>query len=122
MRSFTDRDVEVTVGNLLRAGVALAAAVVFSDGVVYLWRHGAETAGFHQFHGEPADLKSVRGIIRAAAALRPAGMIQLGLLLLIATPIARVAFSVFAFIRQRDRLYAAITLMVLGLLSYSLFG
>ena len=49
-------------------------------------------------------------------------MIQLGLLLLIATPVARVAFSLVAFIRQRDRTYIVITTIVLGLLLYSLMG
>jgi uncharacterized membrane protein len=49
-------------------------------------------------------------------------VIQLGLLLLIATSIARVGFSVFAFAIERDRLYAAITLVVLAVLFASLFG
>jgi len=48
------------------------------------------------------------------------GIIQLGLLLLIATPVARVAFSVVAFAAERDWLYVAITLIVLAILIYSL--
>jgi uncharacterized membrane protein len=39
---------------------------------------------------------------------------------LIATPIARVMFSVYAFARQRDWLYVCFTLVVLALLVYSL--
>jgi uncharacterized membrane protein len=50
------------------------------------------------------------------------GIIQFGLLFLIATPIARVAFSVIAFALQRDRVYVSVTLIVLGLLLYSLVG
>jgi uncharacterized membrane protein len=46
----------------------------------------------------------------------------LGLLLLIATPVARVAFSVLAFALQRDRTYIFVTLIVLGMLIYSLTG
>jgi uncharacterized membrane protein len=49
-------------------------------------------------------------------------MIQLGLLFLIATPVARVAFSVYAFMRERDKTYVIITLIVLAILLYSLFG
>jgi len=49
-------------------------------------------------------------------------LIQLGLLLLIATPVARVAFSVVAFAMQRDRLYVAVALIVLAVLMYSLMG
>ena len=47
---------------------------------------------------------------------RGRALIQLGLLLLIATPVARVAFSVFAFERQRDWTYVGITLFVLAVL------
>ncbi|PYT34851.1 MAG: DUF1634 domain-containing protein, partial [Acidobacteria bacterium] len=48
------------------------------------------------------------------------GIIQLGLLLLIATPIARVAYLVYAFARPGDRLYALIALIVLLLLTCGL--
>jgi uncharacterized membrane protein len=47
---------------------------------------------------------------------------QLGLLLLIATPIARVMFSAVAFAMERDRMYVGFTLIVLAVLLYSLFG
>ncbi len=63
-----------------------------------------------------------------AAALTLAGMvasvrilIQTGIVVLIATPVARVAFSVFGFAREGDRLYVGITLFVLGTLLYGLF-
>jgi uncharacterized membrane protein len=47
--------------------------------------------------------------------------VQLGVLLLIATPVARVAFSALAFARQRDYTYVALTLFVLAVLLCSLF-
>ena len=50
------------------------------------------------------------------------GLIQLGLLLLVATPVARVVFSVFAFARQHDLTYVVLTMMVLAVLIYSLVG
>jgi uncharacterized membrane protein len=61
-------------------------------------------------------------IVQQASDLRGRGLIQLGLLLLIATPVARVIFSVFAFARQRDATYVLITLIVLAVLVYSLFS
>jgi uncharacterized membrane protein len=118
---WTDQQVEEIVGNLLRAGVLLAAAVVFLGGVLYLARHGGERADDRIFHGEPADLRSPAGIVEDALALSSRGIIQLGILLLIATPVARVIFSVFAFARQRDYVYVAVTLVVLAVLLYSLF-
>jgi uncharacterized membrane protein len=48
-------------------------------------------------------------------------VIQLGLILLIATPVARVALSLLAFAVQKDKMYVVVTAIVLGLLVYSLF-
>ena len=110
------------VGNLLRAGVILSAVVVFLGALVYLARHGMETPSYRAFHSEPYDLRSVRGILADAFARRGRGIIQLGLLLLIATPVARVAYLVYAFARQKDRLYTAVALIVLLLLAYGLAG
>src|SRR5262245_52778221 len=120
--AWTDERVEQRLGNLLRAGVLLAAGVVALGGAVYLVRHGAEPADLHSFRGEPEGLRSREGVVRGALAGRGRSLIQLGVLLLIATPVARVAFSLYAFARQRDRTYVAVTLIVLVVLLVSLFG
>ena len=121
-RQWTDQKVEEGIGNLLRVGVTLAAAVVLFGGSIYLARHGRTAPQYHVFRGEPADLRTISGIVKAALAFQGRGLIQLGLLLLIATPVARVAFSVAAFAIQRDRLYVVVTLIVLAVLVYSLAG
>ena len=119
-RQWTDQYAEEWIGNLLRGGVTLAAAVVLFGGTVYLVRHGLAAPQYHVFVGEPTDLRTLSGIVKDALTFRGRGLIQLGLLLLIATPIARVAFSVVAFVIQRDRLYVLVTLIVLAVLIYSL--
>ncbi len=119
---WSDEQVELFIGNLLRYGVMTAAAVAFAGGVIVLIHHGAATADYRQFAGEPAALKSITGVVAGAARLDGRAVIQLGLLLLIATPIARVAFSLVAFVRQHDRMYTVITGIVLALLLYSLLG
>lgn len=122
MTRWTDERVDQIMGNLLRAGVLLASALVAVGAAIHLARHGGDRPDYGVFRGEPAELCGVAGIVRAA--LRPSGrgLIQLGLLALVATPVARVAFAVVAFAVQRDRIYVAITLLVLGTLLYSLFG
>jgi uncharacterized membrane protein len=117
-----DRRIDEIMGTLLRTGVILAAGVVFVGGSLYLTRHRVPVTNYHVFQGEPAELRSVSGIMHEALALRGRGLIQLGLLILIATPVARVAFSFFAFLYQRDWIYAVVTAIVLGLLFYSLLG
>lgn len=110
------------MGNLLRAGVILATMVVLVGGIFYLFRYGATSPDYRAFRGEPADLRSVSGILGATIELRSRGMMQLGLLVLVATPVARVVFSVFAFARQHDRIYFTVSLIVLAVLVYSLVG
>jgi uncharacterized membrane protein len=117
-----DQRIDEIMGLLLRTGVVLAAVVVLAGGVVYLTRHRVPATNYHVFQGEPVELRTISGIFHEALAFRGRGLIQLGLLVLIATPVARVAYSVFAFLYQRDWLYVMVTVLVLGLLLYSLFG
>jgi uncharacterized membrane protein len=119
---WTDQKVEVIIANLLRAGVSLAATIVIAGGALFLVRHGLERARYHVFVGEPNDLRSWIGIVHTALAVRGRGIIQLGLLFLIATPVARVAFAAFAFAIERDWLYVGISTLVLLVLLYSLLG
>jgi uncharacterized membrane protein len=121
-KAWTDRRIENTVGNLLRAGVSISAAVVLCGGIIYLVRHGLAPADYRIFHGEPSDLRSIRGIVWGAVHRRGRALIQLGLLLLIATPVARVAFSIVGFAEERDRMYVAFTVFVLAILVFSLVG
>ena len=121
-RSWTDQRIENVLGNLLRAGVLLSALVVSIGGAIYLLRHGHSPVDFSVFRGAPADLRDVRGIIGDTVAMHGRGIIQLGLLLLIATPVARVAFSIFGFAQERDRMYVVFTVIVFSILLYSLLG
>lgn len=111
---------ERAIGTLLRTGLLCSAAIVLTGGVLLLVRHGAAAPSYRAFRGEPADLRQVSGIVHAACEGRGRGLIQLGLVLLIATPIARVAFAAVAFALERDRLYTAIALVVLAILVVSL--
>jgi len=119
---FNDQRIEIIIGVLLRTGVLLAAAVVLAGAALYLLRYGHDVPNYTTFHGEPERLKSLTEIVQGAIALDARGFIQLGLLILIATPVARVLFSAIAFGIERDYMYVVITLIVLGILLYSLFG
>jgi uncharacterized membrane protein len=119
---WTDQRLETIVGNLLRGGVLLAASVVVLGAVVFLLRHAHETPHYQTFLGAPADYRTITGILRGVSTFHGRNIIQFGLLLLIATPVARVAFSIIAFALQRDRMYVAFTLIVLAVLIFSLAG
>ena len=119
---WTDQRLEAIIANLLRAGVLLAAGVVAFGAVIFLVRHGREIPHYRIFVGEPEELRTISGILRGSATFHGRNNIQLGLLILIATPVARVTFSVVAFALERDRLYVGITLAVLTVLLFSLAG
>ena len=122
MTTITEKRMDEIMGRLLRTGVILAAVFVLAGGAVFLARPPEPVTNYRVFQGEPEELRTVSGIFHEALALHGRGLIQLGLLILIATPIARVAFSVVAFLYQRDWTYVVVTLIVLGLLVYSLLG
>lgn len=119
---WNDFRIEMIVGILLRTGVIIAASVVLFGAVLYLTRHGHEIPNYISFHGEPESLKSPVDIFQGVMHMSARAIIQLGLLLLIATPVARVLFSAIAFAIERDPMYVVITLIVLAILLFSLFG
>jgi uncharacterized membrane protein len=118
----SERRMDEWMGRLLQAGVLLSAVLVFVGGVLYVLRHDVPPTDYRHFHGVADSYRSVPDIVVDARALHARGLIQLGLLVLIATPIARVLYSVIAFTLQRDWKYVIITFIVLALLCCSLFG
>ncbi len=112
---------EQFLGNLLRVGVLSATVVVLLGAVLYLVRHGEEQAKHKAFPDEAGQWRGIKRIFAEGEDLSGAGVIQLGLLLLVATPVARVVFSVIGFLREGDYTYVVLTLIVLAVLLFSLF-
>jgi uncharacterized membrane protein len=119
---WSDHEIEQVIGRLLQAGVFVAAAVTIAGALALLVRHGGERADFSVFRGAAKPLRDLSAIMRGVAMLDGRSIVQLGLLLLIATPVARVALTFVAFVVQRDRLYVLVTAVVLGLLLWGLVG
>ena len=110
------------ISGLLQGGVWFASAIVLIGGLLYLTRHGTEPVDYRVFRGEPACYRSPVGIIQAVIEGRRRGIIQLGLLVLMAIPIVRVMLSFVTFLRWRDYTYVGITGLVLAGLIYSFMG
>jgi len=121
-KSMSDERIDIIIGNLLRIAVIVSAIVVLAGAGIYLWRHGQETPDYGVFEGIPKNLRGLKEIMEAAWQIRSVGIIQLGLLLLIFTPVARVAFSLVAFLLERDYMYVVFTLIVLTVLLLSITG
>ena len=121
VKRFGDPQMEAMMGRLLQVGVLLASAVVLIGGVLYLHAQHGSIPNYRSFSSEPAKLRQLRDMGQGIATGDPATIIQLGILLLIATPVARVAFALVAFAIERDRLYVAVSLIVLAVLLFSFF-
>jgi len=119
-RGMSDHEVEQLVGRLLQFGVLASAIVVLIGGALVLAQHGGDRPVYAPFRGQPEYLRSLLGIVRGAAAFDSLAIVQLGLVMLIATPVLRVAFTLVAFVLQRDRTYVFVTTVVLALLVYGL--
>ncbi len=115
-----DKPMEPVIGTILRAGVITAAVIVILGGTFLLLREAGNHPNFSRFAGEPASLRSVAGIVRSAISFDSRGIVQLGILALIAVPILRVAVSLAGFALRKDWLYCAVTAAVLGMLVLSL--
>ncbi len=115
-----DDAIERLLARLLQAGVLVSTLLVVAGGIVFLIHYGTAIPQYSRFAREPAELSSVTGIVRSALRGDGRGLIQLGLLVLVATPVLRVAGSLAAFMVLRDRTYIVLTSVVLLLLASSL--
>lgn len=122
-----DQRLEVAMGRLLQTGVTVAAVLVFLGGILALRHPGLPMPGYRHFQapGAPASLHgaaldSISGVFHQLAGRSDTSIISLGLLVLIATPIARVIFAIIGFARERDMLYTVVSLIVLAILAFSL--
>lgn len=119
MKSFQDKDLQTFVGNLLRYGVILAMVIVISGLALYLFSYGRDTAAYDTFNKT--------GIFRADVFWKSLlsgdskAIMELGVIILIATPIARVLFTMIGFWLEKDRMYTLIAFIVLCIIAFSLF-
>lgn len=120
-KKFADQDIEIIVGNLLRAGVIISSAIIVIGAIIYLWQSGHQHPNYHKFEGMNNTFYSLSYVINGVSKLSGEHIIQLGVLVLIATPVARIVFSIIGFIKENDNLYIIITFLVLFIILGSIF-
>jgi len=118
-----DYDIEQFIGLQLRYGVIIASLVVLAGGILYLCTTGnIPMPHYQEFIGEKAGFSTAHQIWNGVSNLNPKGIIELGVVILIATPILRIFFSLIGFMLEKDKLYTAITFLVLCVMLFSVFG
>lgn len=115
------RRLERSMGRLLIACIAAAGSVIaVGIAAVISTGEGNARADYSTFTPSDDGSRSITTILSAAVRLDVHALLMTGILMVIATPIARVLFSLVSFARERDRLYTVITAAVLAALCYSL--
>ena len=112
----------IILSNILRSGVFIAGAIVIIGAFFFLVRHGSEVPNYQIFKPDTFSLSDFKDLFKGIIALRSASIMELGILMLIATPVLRVCFSVLAFIYEEDYLYVVFTIIVLLVLIFSFFS
>jgi len=79
-------------------------------------RAAAHLVDRRRFPGEPQPATTYAGVVSSVRRGQAFGVISLGLLVLLFTPVMRVAVSIVAFLIERDWLYTLVTSAVLLLL------
>lgn len=116
-----DKEVQMILGTLLRIGVLLSSLIIFLGGILYLTVHSNELVSFTKFKPVPSKFSGIETIFEELLTFDGLAIIQFGVLLLIFTPIARVLFSIFSFLIEKDYMYVAIGTIVLGVIITSLY-
>jgi uncharacterized membrane protein len=126
-RTLPDTKLQHLIGKTLRTGVMVASLTGVLGGAIFLTVHGGQPVSFQSFDGAGSPYAAPWQIVRQAFALHTPdhanqglAITQLGIILLMLTPIVRVAFSIIGFARERDHIYVAITAIVLVTLIGSL--
>ncbi|ADQ78200.1 protein of unknown function DUF1634 [Paludibacter propionicigenes WB4] len=123
----SQHDIDLIIGKLLRAGVLTASAITVFGGILYLIQHHGSTANYgvvasnEIFRGAPAYLRELSSILPQIIRFDGAAIVQFGLIVLIATPVLRVVFSLISFAIEKDKLYVGITTLVLIIIMINMF-
>jgi uncharacterized membrane protein len=109
---------ELIISSVLRYGVLISFVIVLIGAILLFAEGGSEVTV--RLSGNPQP-NNPGAVIAGALQLQPKAIIDLGLMLLIATPVIRVAASIIAFLFEEDMLYVLITTFVLAMLLLSFF-
>ena len=119
---YGERPMETWISRGLLAGVVLSAAIILAGLALFLVKGPGGGESLKDLVNQQKTAADLGAILRGIGRGDGKSLIQLGLFVLILTPISRVALSVFFFVRERDRIFVIITTVVLLVLLGGLIG
>jgi len=120
--NLNDKDIQVILGTLLRAGVIISMSIVLIGGAIFLIHNKGAITDYKVFKPELNKFSSIVAIFRGVLSFQGDAIVQFGILMLIFTPIARIVFAIFSFLIERDYLYVFIGMIILAIITISLNG
>ncbi|RZK87166.1 MAG: DUF1634 domain-containing protein [Pedobacter sp.] len=120
--NLNDKDIQVILGTLLRAGVIISMSIVLIGGAIFLIHNKGGITDYKVFKPELAKFSSIAEIFKGVLTFHGDAIVQFGILMLIFTPIARIVFAIFSFLIERDYLYVLIGFIILTIITISLNG
>ena len=120
-----DAQLQNLLARVMLTGVLIAAGIMGAGLIWFVATHEGMPPGDHVFSGEPKYFENPISMLQRAFDLKAVGhrrsLMMIGVVLLLINPLVRVAFAALGFAAQRDKLYTAISLVVLGVLVLSFF-
>jgi uncharacterized membrane protein len=114
------QSIELLIGRVLRVGLIASVLIVLTGGVFYLLQNGHQDIHYQVFQ-YTSTFSSITNILHEAFTRSPAGIIQLGLLVLVLTQVLRVLLTIGLFLKIKDYLFTIISLIIFAILVYSIF-
>ncbi|WP_332374661.1 DUF1634 domain-containing protein [Lactococcus cremoris] len=106
--------IERNIGKILRVGVFVSTTVIIIGILMFL-------LSGHSGYAEGVWPDKFKEILSGLVEFKALAWLMTGLFLLILTPVLRVVASIVAFAKEGDKLYVAITTLVLIILSVAMF-
>ncbi len=119
---FDDKRMQVFVGNTLKYSMYSSMIIAIIGILMYFIKNGNQQEDlqrFSHFH-EPTE-NPIHVFIKGLQQCTPASIIELGVLVLLLTPILRLIFASYGYLKEKDYLYTFIGIFVIGIIVLSLF-
>ena len=120
--NINDKDIQLILGTLLRAGVIISMTIVLIGGIIFLIHNKGVITDYKVFKPELAKFSSIASIFKGVLTFHGDAIVQFGILMLIFTPVARIVFAIFSFLIEKDYLYVVIGFIILAIITISLNG
>src|SRR4051812_35286213 len=117
-----EKQLDILLSNVLRVGLSAAALLSMVGCVMFFSDFTGGDPTLQKFQAQPQALRSIPGIWNLALQGDPDGLMQLAVLILLATPFLRVIFACYGFICRREWKFVMISIIVLSALFYGLYA